>query len=354
LGKRRGRLSSKELRLNLLELVQEASKGGARLEASCKLLGTTSRTIQRWKNSSALEDQRQLKTAAPHNKLSAEEVDNVLKVVNEEKYADLPPSKIVPLLADEGRYIASEATIYRLLKFARMLTHRHRSKPKSRFKPKAISAFGPNRLYSWDITYIASTVKGWFFYLYIIMDVYSRKIVGWQVYAEESSENAADLIEATCRSEGINRDQIILHSDNGSPMKGATMLTTLQRLGVVPSFSRPSVSNDNPYSESLFKTLKYSPWYPENPFENVVEAREWVANFVNWYNTEHLHSGIKFVTPNQRHQGLDKEILSHRDRVYQEAKKQRPNRWSKETRNWSEIKEVILNPEKFKTPSIGE
>ena len=255
MGKQRGKLNSKEVRSTVLELIQEASNNGARLEASCKILGITSKTIQIWKSSSSKEDNWQLRAGLPHNKLSSKEVDDVLKVVNEDKYASLSPAKVVPLLADEGRYIASETTIYRILKSSQMMMHRHKSQPRSIYKPKAISAFGPNELYSWDITYLASTVKGWFFYLYLIMDVYSRKIVGWQVYAEESSENAADLIESTCCEEGIKKDQVILHSDNGSPMKGAAMLVTLQRLGVIPSFSRLSVSNDNPYSEALFKTL---------------------------------------------------------------------------------------------------
>jgi transposase InsO family protein len=181
------------------------------------------------------------------------------------------------------------------------------------------------------------------------MDVYSRKIVGWQVYDAESSALAADLMTDIFQREGILRNQVTLHSDNCSPMKGATMLATLQALGVIPSFSRPSVSNDNPYSESLFRTLKYRPDYPANAFENVNGARHWVEGFVSWYNLEHLHSSIQFVTPDQRHRRLDEAVLAKRVDVYRRAKEQNPSRWSGATRNWAPVTHVYLNPEKEKS-----
>jgi len=173
--------------------------------------------------------------------------------------------------------------------------------------------------------------------------------VGWQVHGEELSLFAADLMTDICQREGIERNQITLHSDNGSPMKGATMLATLQELGVVPSFSRPSVSNDNPYSESVFRTLKYRPEYPEKPFVDISAARGWVSSFVHWYNHEHRHSGIKFVTPEQRHTGEDIQILSKRKQVYEKARSQNPGRWTGKTRNWDRIDKVYLNPEKGKS-----
>jgi putative transposase len=164
--------------------------------------------------------------------------------------------------------------------------------------------------------------------LYIVVDVFSRMIVGWEVHWEESAENASALIGKACLSQGVMPDQLALHSDNGSPMKGATMLATLQRLGVVPSFSRPSVSDDNPYSEALFRTLKYTPAYPRKRFENLAQALEWVQGFVTWYNTQHRHSGIQFVTPEQRHVGQDREILQKRKAVYEAAKCSKPGRFS--------------------------
>jgi transposase InsO family protein len=238
--------------------------------------------------------------------------------------------------------------MYRLLRAQGQMKHRHAHSPIRGHKPKPIIARAANQVYSWDITYLTSSIKGVFFYLYLFLDVYSRKVVGWQVYDKESADYAADVLEAICLKEDIKQGEVILHSDNGSPMKGATMLVTMQKMGVIPSFSRPSVSNDNPYSEALFRTLKYTPKYPEQPFLNLAAARDWVGSFVKWYNEEHLHSGIKFVTPAKRHKGLDKKILENRHKVYQKAKQQYPHRWSGATRNWQMINAVHLNPEKCK------
>lgn len=181
----------------------------------------------------------------------------------------------------------------------------------------------------------------------MIVDIYSRKIVGWSVHEVESSEHAACLIKQACLDENVTRDQIVLHSDNGASMKGATMLAMLQVLGVLPSFSRPSVSDDNPYSEALFKTLKYHPTFPKwTKFSSINAARIWCETFVIWYNQKHLHSGLKFVTPAQRHNGEDIIIRHKRHLVYLMARKQKPERWSKETRNWSLPASITLNPNK--------
>lgn len=290
----------------------------------------------------------------PANKLTDGERQRILDIVNSPEFRDKSPAQIVPLLADKRDYVASESSFYRVLKAAGLSAHRGRSKPPTRKKPKELVATGPNQVYSWDITYLKSAVAGMFFYLYFFMDVYSRKIVGYAVHDEQSSEFASDLINDICATERINRDQLSLHSDNGSPMKGATMLATLQRLGVMPSFSRPSVSNDNPYSEALFKTAKYCPQYPTKPFESKQEALAWVSDFVQWYNEEHLHSGIRFVTPASRHRGEDVEILANRHRVYEDAKRRRPERWSGSTRNWNHIGEVLLNCLKGKLNSCNK
>jgi transposase InsO family protein len=180
------------------------------------------------------------------------------------------------------------------------------------------------------------------------LDIYSRKIVGWDVHETENSDHASDLVRTACLAEQVPQNQLVIHSDNGSPMKGSIMLATLQDLGVMPSFSRPSVSNDNPFSESLFRTCKYRPNYPEKPFETLEAAREWVGQFVDWYNTVHLHSGLRFVTPEDRHQGRDKQILSARHDLYLAARKNRPERWPGKTRNWSVVGEVKLNPKDHK------
>jgi transposase InsO family protein len=227
-----------------------------------------------------------------------------------------------------------------------MLKHRHKSKPKKHEKPKELIATSPNQLWSWDITYLQTTVSGIYFYLYMFIDIFSRKIVGWNIYTSESAEIASNLVKHICLSENINKDELFLHSDNGAPMKGATMLMTLKELGVSVSFSRPSVSDDNPYSESLFKTLKYNKHFINEPFETLSHAVENIESFVKWYNFEHQHSSIKFVTPEQRHQKQDLNILVARDAVYKSAKAKTPSRWSGHTRNWDYISVVSLNPGK--------
>lgn len=291
-------------RQQIVSWIEEASLAGARRAKACALLGITLRTLQRWQESGEIaEDGRRARDCVPPNKLSDQERQAVLAIANSTEFATLAPSQIVPILAERGQYLASESTFYRILREAKQRQHRQASRVAACHPPKALKATAPNQLYSWDITYLPTSVKGVFFYLYLFMDVYSRKIVGWQVYERESSEWAADIVRDIVQREGIPRQQVTLHSDNGGPMKGATMLATLQALGILPSFSRPAVSNDNPYSEALFKTLKYRPDYPARPFNDLNQARRWVAGFVDWYNQEHRHSAIQFVTPDQRHSG---------------------------------------------------
>ena len=281
----------------------------------------------------------------PKNKLSDAEQQRILEVVNEPEFRDLPATQIVPILAERGIYLASESTIYRLLREKGQAAHRAASRPpQARSRPREFVATAPNQVWSWDITYLPSPVRGAFYYLYMVMDVFSRKIVGWAVHHAESSLHAADLIRAACQAEGIDSSPLVLHSDNGGPMKGATMLATLQELGVIKSFSRPSVSNDNPFSEALFRTAKYRPEYPGRPFAAIDEARQWGTWFVRWYNHEHRHSAIRFVTPEQRHTGADGAVLERRRATYQRARSRSPQRWSRQARNWSRVDVVRLNP----------
>lgn len=345
-----------EQRRQVIELVNEATRAGARQDRACDVLGLSERTLQRWQSGETVgHDRRPLRGYQPPHALSDAERADVLAVANSEEFGHLPPSQIVPRLADQGRYLASESTFYRILRANHQLTHRRSERPaQARTKPRAFSATAPNQLYSWDITYLPSSVRGQFYYLYLFLDIFSRKIVGWQVYETESSALASEVLRDLCRREAIAPKQLVLHSDNGSPMKGATMLATLQGLGVMPSFSRPAVSNDNPYSESLFKTLKYRPKYPLAPFADVVEARQWVTDLVEWYNHEHRHSAIGFVTPAQRHAGLDETLLNHRKTLYDAARAKNPQRWSKATRNWNRTPTVYLNPEGHETTSSQE
>jgi len=324
---------------------------GARKKAACEVVELSSRTVQRWlKGDIMVGDRRKFAIRpAPKNSLTNKERKAILSVCNEAEFADLSPCQIVPILLDRGVYIASESSFYRVLKSANQLSHRGRAKTKTKsVKPTSFTAKKANEVWCWDITYCPSRVIGQYYYLYMIEDIYSRKIVGWEVHERESGDYAAKLLERSVWAEKCMRNRLVLHSDNGSPMKCLTMQSKMVELGVSGSRSRPRVSNDNPYSESLFRTVKYHPRWPSEGFESLDAARLWVQSFSVWYNTEHRHSRIKFVTPAQRHNGDDIQILLAREKLYAEAKKKKPLRWSKDTRNWGHIKEVELNPEQNK------
>jgi transposase InsO family protein len=336
-------------RAEVVSWIDAGCAAGARRSQACEVLGLSVRTLQRWREGGQLRADRRAQAGArrvPANRLSEHERAQILEVANRPEFADRAPSQIVPALADQGRYLASESSFYRVLRAANQLTHRGKAKAPTRQRPAPLQASAPNQLWSWDITYLATTVNGVFFYLYLLLDVFSRKIVGWEVYASESAEQAAEVFAKTHRREGIAGQALVLHADNGSPMKGATMLATLQRLGVMPSFSRPSVSDDNPFSEALFKTLKYHPGYPDKPFDTLHEARQWVAGFAHWYNEIHRHSALRFVTPGQRHRREDIALLKQRHALYAAARAQHPERWSGPTRNWEPDQIVHLNPGK--------
>jgi len=326
-------------------MVEDARSSGARRSEASKLLGLHPRTVERWRFRGGGSDLRRGPKRPPKNKLTEQERQKILSTMNSPEFRECSPNQIVPRLADRKEYLGSESTMYRILRSANLQTHRERSRSATkRHKPQELRATGPNQVWSWDITYLKSPIKGSFFYLYMVLDVWSRKIVGWSVQECESSEHASTLMAKACAEEVIDQSQLRLHMDNGSPMKGATLLATLQRLGVVPSYSRPRVSDDNPYSESLFRTLKYRPEYPCSRFASLEQATEWTAHFIHWYNAEHQHSAIRFVTPVDRHEGRDREILRSRAAVYRRAQRCHPERWSCKRRNWEPIEEVVLNP----------
>jgi putative transposase len=324
-------------------LVEEAVAGGARFGKACEVIGLPARTLQRWIHRPV--DGRRGPRHSPSNKLSQRERNKIIELATSPEFRDMSPKQIVPLLADRGTYVASESSFYRVLHDEQFQHRRSRARPPSK-RPHERVADGPWQVASWDITYLRSHVRGQFFFLYLVEDVWSRKILGWEVHESESSEHAALLVECIRGTAKRDLDGWVLHSDNGGPMKGATMLATLQRLGVVPSFSRPRVSDDNPFAESLFRTLKYRPDYPLTGFATVDDARSWVATFVHWYNHEHQHSGIGFVAPADRHEELDLEILAARRRVYARARRRHPERWSRGMRTWPRIDVVALNPDR--------
>lgn len=340
----RGRAHSAPERGQILNLIDQALQSGARQSKACDILKLSPRTLQRWRKQNVGQDRRAGPKSKPANKLSQQERQQVLETANSQEFCDLSPKQIVPRLADRGCYLASESTFYRILRTQGQVSRRGRKRSPTA-KPREFRATGPNQVWTWDITYLPAAVAGRFLHLYLVVDVFSRKIVGWEIHEKESQALSSKLLERLCREQCIDPGSLVLHSDNGGPMKGATMRTTLERLGVQESFSRPRVSNDNPYSESLFCTLKYRPDYPRRPFSGVENAQLWVAKFCFWYNNVHLHSGIKFVTPSDRHEGKDADLLRNRRRVYEAAKAAKPERWSGKIRNWNRVEEVFLNPE---------
>jgi putative transposase len=348
-------------RRRAVELIDETNGAGARLSVACAELEISERTYLRWRppalpggDGCVREDRRPTaERPAPSNKLTQVERDAIVETCNAREFASLPPSQIVPELADRGTYLASESSLYRVLRERGQNRRRGRSRPSAKRKaPTSFEATGPCQVWSWDITWLPGPIAGMFFYLYLIVDIYSRKVVGWEVHERESADLAAGVIERAAWAEKCPTGPLTLHADNGSPMKGATLRATLERLGVTASYSRPRVSNDNPFSEALFRTCKYVPEWPQRGFARLDDARAWVARFVAWYNNEHLHSAIRFVTPAARHRGEDRAVLARRAWVYEAAREMHPQRWSGETRCWRPIGSVWLNPDRS-TEDVG-
>ncbi|SEA78766.1 putative transposase [Lonsdalea quercina] len=316
--------------------VRNAMASGARLAVSLTEAGLSERTWRRWQSS--MEDKRaRAVRPSPSNRLSAQEEQQILAVCHRHKsYRRWPIRGFIWRVSQPftGCYVVMEEG-----------HRRGRQRAAQKITPATTwQASGPNQVWTWDITWMPSTVKGRWFYLYLVEDLYSRKIVGYEVNETESGEQAAALIERTVRREGCWQYPPVLHADNGAAMKSQTLQMKLHELAITPSHSRPGVSNDNAYVESLFRTLKYVPQWPSSGFDKLEDTREWVESFTRWYNETHRHSGIRYVTPGQRHRGEDGRVLKKRDKVYQMAKAQRPERWSGRTRNWQPSGEVMLNP----------
>ena len=332
--------------------IHVAHAAGARLKPACAIAGIDPRTLQRWQAAEGRvrgDGRPQAARPVPKHALSEAERARVLAVANEPRFAAVPPARIVPMLADEGVYLASESTFGRVLKAHGQTAHRGRAKaPKAVRPPTTHIATEPRQVWCWDMTYLPAQVMGRWFYLYLILDLYSRKIVGWEVHEADHADHAAHLVRRTALAEGIAAlgAKPVLHGDNGATLKATTVLAMLNWLGVKPSYSRPRVSDDNAYAEALFRTAKYRPEFPARGFADLDQARAWAAGFVNWYNVEHRHSGIRYVSPAQRHAGDDQAILAARHVLYLQARERHPARWSGGTRNWAPIGAVTLNPER--------
>lgn len=343
-------------RQTAVTLIDEAVSAGARLQPACQTLGLSVDTWRRWRSPDGQVRADRRPTAVrpkPANAFSPGEVQAVVAAVLAPEHVNLPPSQIVPRLADQGLYLGSESTFYRILHARGLQHHRGRAaKPRARQEPQRHYATAPNQIWVWDISWLPGPVKGSFYYLYMILDLFSRHVVAWEVHARESAEHAAALMQRATLVSARGQRPTILHSDNGSPMKASTLLEKLRDLRIQPSYSRPRVSDDNAQIEAFFRTLKYRPAYPQRGFSDLTHTRQWVLQFVRWYNDEHRHSTLRYVTPSQRHTGLDRELLDRRKALYERARQANPGRWSGSTRNWERPAVMWLNPEKTETQEL--
>jgi putative transposase len=274
--------------------------------------------------------------------LTEDEERHALQILNSERFRDTAPGEVYAVLLDEGERICSERTMYRILARRGMNKQRRQSTPRHYKKPELL-ATKPNELWSWDITKLKGPTKWTYFYLYKIIDVYSRNVVGWMVAYRESAELAEGLIADTILKQEIRPGQLTIHADRGSSMTSVTVGQLLADLGVTKTHSRPHVSNDNPYSESGFKTLKYRPGFPEH-FGSIEDARSFCRQFFTWYNTEHRHSGIAMLTPDSVHYNHCEGILNARSITLMNAYLDHPERFVKGVPSVEQVpKEVWIN-----------
>ena len=277
---------------------------------------------------------------APPLALSGTERAEILAVLNAPRFADCTPYTAYARLLDEGRYLGSVRTMYRVLAAAGMNRERRNQLVHPAHAKPELLATDPNQVWSWDITRLRGSLKWQFFYLYVLIDIFSRYAVGWLVAQAENAGLAAQLIEETCDKHGIARDSLILHSDRGSPMRAKGTAELLVDLGVAASFSRPRISNDNPFSEAQFKTLKYRPEFPAC-FESLEHARAFLRTFFAWYNDEHRHSGIGFMTPAAVHFGRAGALHAQRAKVLAAAYAAHPARFKGRLPLPPELPEIV-------------
>jgi transposase InsO family protein len=340
-GGKRGRLIPLKDKIEIMCLIQEAINHGASISEVCKTAEISRRTFERWKKS-ILKDKRKGSKKKTAGKLQKEKKDEIVNICCNHEFKDSTPAVIYVTLLERGIYLASISTIYRVLRERNLIHHRtNRHAGTKQSRPPEVKASGPNQVWAGDITWLQTEIKGLFLYLYTIIDIWDKKIVGWQIHEEERREYSDVLFRRVLAEQGYPK--VHLHSDNGNPMKGASLLAMLYELGCVNSYSRPRVSNDNAFIESFFGRMKTSIKYPSH-FKSRAHAQEWVANFLNWYNTERRHSGIQYFTPEQMRTGKYKELVRIRNATIMKAYKENPSRWRTKPKQWTEDFYVYLNP----------
>ena len=296
---------------------------------ACAAVGVARATFYRWRNpKDASKDTDRQERPAPPRTLSTAEREAVLNELHSDRFVDKSVPEVFATLLDEGRYYCAPRTMYRILAQNQGVRERRDQLKHPEYKKPELLATAPNRVWSWDITKLLGPQTWTYFYLYVVIDIFSRYVVGWMVATRECASLATQLIEETSRKQGIDKNQLTIHSDRGSPMKSLLLSQLLAKLGVTRSFSRPHVSNDNPFSESQFKTMKYQPDFPDR-FGSLEDARGFCVPYFDWYNNKHHHSGIAMLTPSDLHLGRAPQILEARRKVLEVAYQLHPERFVK-------------------------
>ena len=293
------------------------------LKQACAVLKVARSRIYRARQPRA----KSLGQAQPASALSSHERERVRQTLNSERFQDKTPRQVYATLLDEGEYLCHWRTMYRVLAAHDEVRERRDQLRHPTYQKPELLATAPNQVWSWDITRLRGPVKWTYFYLYVLLDIYSRYVVGWMIAERETAALAKDLVEAACTRQGIVRDQLTLHADNGGPMRAKSLALLLDDLGVSASHSRPHTSDDNPFSEAQFKTLKYHPGYPDR-FGSIQDARAWARPFFDWYNDAHYHTGLNLLTPASVHFRQADAICQQRQTVMNAAYAAHPERFS--------------------------
>jgi len=324
------------------------------LKSACAALGVNRAALYRRGTRQASTPGDETLRPPPPLRLSTQERQTVVELLHSERFVDASPHTIQAMLLDEGRYYCSTRTMYRILAEEGELKERRAVRRHTRYAKPELLATGPNQLWSWDITKLKGPVKWTYFYLYVILDVFSRYVVGWMVASRESATLAKKLISETCAKQGVPLGPLTLHADRGPSMKSKAVALLLADLSITKTHSRPYVSNDNPFSEAQFKTLKYRPEFP-NRFGSLEDSRAFCRWFFHWYNTEHRHSGIAFMTPEDVHYVRATQILETRSATMDAAFEAHPKRFKGKRPVLKSLPEAVwINPPVDNSPDEQE
>lgn len=312
------------------------------IATACRVLGVARASLYRLLNSRSAHSKA--RRPKPRRSLSQAEQAEVLEALHSKRFVDLAPPQVYATLLDEGQYLCSLRTMYRILNACGEVRERRNQLEHPPYAKPELLATRPNEVWSWDITKLRGPVKWTYFYLYVILDIFSRYAVGWMVARRESAALANRLIQDTYQKHAIEPWQLTVHADRGSSMRSKCVAMLLSDLGVTKTHTRPYTSNDNPYSESHFKTLKYRPEFPDR-FGSLEDARAFLRDFFTWYNTQHRHSGIALLTPETVHYGKTKEVVAARQQALNQAYERHPERFVRKPPQAPHLPEAVwINP----------